>query len=613
MKFQSTARHPFRSPNRLLILMAVAAALVALLPPVASADSPIPVQVVKTKAGWELLRGGKPYLVKGVGGTASKELLAQCGGNSFRTWGADRLMDDLAEAQQFGLTVCAGIWLGHKRHGFDYHNAGQVRGQLETVRDVVRRYRNSPALLVWALGNEMENDEPAGDPAVWQAIEDIAAMIKQEDPNHPIMTIIAEVGGDKIPQLHKYCPDIDIVGINSYAGGPTVGERYKQAGGTKPYIITEFGPPGQWEMNKEPWGAVRELSSTEKADWYRKTYVQSILGEPGLCLGSYAFVWGFKREATATWYGMFLPDGSKVAAVDTLSELWTGNPVNHPCPRINSLKLADGVGRVKPGAVVHALLDAAGADGGPISVTWELQRDMFRYQTDVEGARAASEFPDAIVNATEKGAELKMPETGGGYRLYAYVHTARNGSATASACLYVEGSPPRPTTPKAELPLVIFGPSQSEMPYVPSGWMGNTAAIGYAGDCLVNPHSGKTCIKVDYRQPGGWGGMVWQSPESDWGDKPGGYNLTGASKLTFWARGEDGGEKVDFSNGGIHKDKPFHDTSEAKVSVVLTKDWKQYFINLTGKDLSCIKTGFGWSLRGAGKPVTFYLDDIRYE
>jgi hypothetical protein len=118
---------------------------------------------------------------------------------------------------------------------------------------------------------------------------------------------------------------------------------------------------------------------------------------------------------------------------------------------------------------------------------------------------------------------------------------------------------------------------------------------------------------VDYRQPGGWGGMVWQSPESDWGDKPGGYNLTGASKLTFWARGEDGGEKVDFSNGGIHKDKPFFDTSEAKVSVVLTKDWKQYSINLTGKDLSCIKTGFGWSLRGAGKPVTFYLDDIRYE
>ena len=45
----------------------------------------------------------------------------------------------------------------------------------------------------------------------------------------------------------------------------------------------------------------------------------------------------------------------------------------------------------------------------------------------------------------------------------------------------------------------------------------------------------------------------------------------------------------------------------------LTTEWKQYAIDLTGKDLSCIKSGFGWSARGTAKPVTFYLDDIRYE
>jgi hypothetical protein len=593
--------------------MALAVMLVACLPSGASADDPIPVRVVKTDGGWELLRDGKPYFIKGVGGTGSKQLLVQFGGNSIRTWGADRLMDDLDEAQKLGLTISAGIWLGHKRQGFDYHNADQVSRQLESTREVVRRYRNAPALLLWSIGNEMENDEPAGDPAMWQALEDIAAMIKKEDPNHPVMTVIAEVGGDKIPQLHKYCPDIDIVGINSYAGGATVGDRYRKAGGMKPYIITEFGPPGQWEMEKKPWGAVRELTSTEKADWYRKTYDQSVVGQKGWCFGSYAFVWGFKREATATWYGMFLPDGSKVGAVDTISELWTGKPLTNPCPRINSLKLAVGDGRVGTGAVVRVLLDAVSADGGPISVTWELHRDAFRYQTDVEGAGRAAEFPEAIVTATEQEAELKMPEVGGGYRLYAYVHTAHNGSATASVSLYVEGPPPRPAAPKAALPLVIFGPGQSDMPYVPSGWMGNASAIGYAGDCAVNPHSGKTCIKLDYRQPGEWGGMVWQSPENDWGDKPGGYNLTSARKLSFWARGENGGEKVDFSYGGIHKNKPFFDTSEGKVGVELTKEWTQYSIDLAGKDLSCIKTGFGWSLRGAGKPITFYLDDIQYE
>src|ERR1700735_2600685 len=188
------------------------------------ADTPTRVEIVKTAGGWQLLRGGKPYFIKGVGGDAPKPLLAQLGGNCFRTWGADHIADDLDEAQRLGLTVIAGMWLGHKRAGFDYHNPEQVKRQFEHAREIVRGSRDNPALLIWAIGNEMENDEPAGDPAVWQAIEDIAAMIKKEDPNHPTMTVIAEVGGDKIPELVKNCPDIDIVGLNSYAGGSSVGE-----------------------------------------------------------------------------------------------------------------------------------------------------------------------------------------------------------------------------------------------------------------------------------------------------------------------------------------------------------------------------------------------------
>jgi len=418
----------------------------------ALAETPVRVEVVKTADGWQLLRGGKPYLIKGVGGDAPKQWLAQYGGNTFRTWGADRLATDLEEARQSGLTVIAGLWIGHKRQGFDYHNAERVKGQLEGAREVVRASHNDSALLAWAIGNEMENDEPPGDPAVWQAIEDIAAMIKKEDPNHPTMTVIAELGADKIPQLNKYCPDIDIIGINSYAGGASLGERYKAAGGTKPYVITEFGPPGQWETERKPWGGVVEMTSTEKMEWYRRTYLGSVVAEKGLCFGSCAFAWGYKREATATWYGMFLPDGSKVAAVDAMSELWTGKPVSNPCPRINSLKLAEGDGRGETGAVVHVLLDAKSVNGDPIKVTWELQRDMFRYQVAAEGAAGASGIPDAIFNATDKSAYVKLPTSGGGYRLYAYVRTPHNGSAAANLCLFVNDPAAKPTGEKAALP-----------------------------------------------------------------------------------------------------------------------------------------------------------------
>jgi hypothetical protein len=310
---------------------------------------------------------------------------------------------------------------------------------------------------------------------------------------------------------------------------------------------------------------------------------------------------------------MFLSDGTKVAAVDTMSELWTGKPVANPCPKINSLKLTEGDGRVNTGDVIRVLLDASSANGRPMKIAWVLHRDAFQYQADSEGAGGLPEFPEAIVTATEKGAEVKMPAIGGGYRLYAFVRTADNGGATANLSLYVDGPLTKTAAPKATLPLVIFGSTQTGMPYVPSGWMGNHAAIGYAADSMNHPHSGKTCIKLDYRDADQWGGMVWQNPESDWGDKPGGFDLTGAKKLTFWARGEEGGERVDFTYGGIRDNKPFHDTSEAKLGVTLTKEWSQYAIDLANKDLSRIKTGFGWSVRGDGKPITFYLDDIQYE
>jgi hypothetical protein len=45
----------------------------------------------------------------------------------------------------------------------------------------------------------------------------------------------------------------------------------------------------------------------------------------------------------------------------------------------------------------------------------------------------------------------------------------------------------------------------------------------------------------------------------------------------------------------------------------LTRSWKKYSMNLAGKDLSHIKTGFAWALDGQGRRVVFYLADIRFE
>lgn len=167
--------------------------------------------------------------------------------------------------------------------------------------------------------------------------------------------------------------------------------------------------------------------------------------------------------------------------------------------------------------------------------------------------------------------------------------------------------------PKGTLPVSVYAEDGDKLSWIPSGYMGDVGNIKMSGDDTTNPHSGKTDLKVQYTSGNGWGGVVWQSPANDWGKKPGGIDLTGAKKLTFWARGAEGGEKVSFSFGILDKaDYPDSAKGELK-DQTLTKEWKEYTIDLDGKDLKQIKTGFVWVLGAKGDPVTFYLDDIKYE
>jgi len=577
----------------------------------AANPGPSTVKVSPYQTGYRLTVDGQPFTIKGAGGSGPLDALKAVGGNSNRTWGADGNDDMLAQAQKLGMKITIGIWLGHKDHGFHYDDPAAVASQFENARKAVLRYKNSPALLLWDVGNEMEVSDNGADPKVWQAVQQIAAMIHKLDPAHPTMCTVAEVGGEKIANLIKYCPDIDIVGINSYGGGESIGTRYRAAGGTKPFVITEYGPPGTWEVGTNSWGAAPEMTSTQKADFYQRVYRKGIKADPW-CLGSYAFTWGSKQEATSTWFGLLLPDGSRLGAVDALSEEWTGKRPVNLCPVIETLKQT-GAEKVKPGEKVHVTLDARDPDSDPMAVKWVLQYDPVNYHTGGATEGAPPTYPAAITNSDIHGADIVMPEGKGGYRIYAYIHDNHGGAAVGNVPLYVETVAAAPAK-KGDLPFSVYAEGEKPQPFIPAGYMGNTGAIAMDPASTVKPHSGSLCLKVSYSANDNWGGVVWQSPANNWGDQPGGYDLSGAKKLTFWARGEAGGETVTFLYGLIGADKTYHDSGSAKLeNIHLTSDWKQYTMDLSGKDLTNVITGFAWTLAGAGHPLTFYLDDIRYE
>ena len=567
----------------------------------------IPVELRQTEDGWQLLRGGEPYFIRGAGGSSgSLEVLAAAGANSIRIWDAQDIGARLDAAHEFGLSATVGIWLGHERHGFDYNDEAQVSEQFERARQAVLRYKDHPAVLLWGVGNEMEGYESGDSPAVWTAVNDIAAMIKEIDPYHPTMTVTAELGGGRIESVHQRSPAIDIHGINSYGGAPSLSKRLREGGATKPYVITEFGPVGTWEMPKTEWGAPYEQTSTEKAEFYRQSYESGVIGAPGRALGSYAFLWGHKMEGTETWFGMLLADGSRLGSVDVMTELWSGAPPKNLAPTVEQL-IIEGSAQVDPGHEVQISTTVADPEGGAVRVRWALRPESGDYLTGGDFRPTLPDIEGAIIEGRADGARVLMPEEPGAYRVFLYVYDEAGNAATANIPLLVKGEP------RTRLPLAVYEDHFENMPWVPSGWMGSIDSLTLDGQFAENPHEGAASVRMRYEGKFGWVGVAWQHPANNWGDQEGGFDLTGASELEFWARGEYGGEKISFGVGLLEEDRAHPDSGIMKVEgVELTREWQRYSVPLKKLDLSSIKTGFFLTLTGRSTPVTVYLDSIRF-
>ena len=160
-------------------------------------------------------------------------------------------------------------------------------------------------------------------------------------------------------------------------------------------------------------------------------------------------------------------------------------------------------------------------------------------------------------------------------------------------------------------------------PFIPFGWMPDGGAIALKATWEGNCHSGKTCIRIGFDTTQKlWGGVYWLA-QGNW-EGPGidiydhlQVREGTPIKLTFWARGEKGGEKAQFKMGGVTTG---NDSVEFPVEtdyITLEKDWKQYEIDLSDEDLSNVIGGFCWVTsrdKNPGKELIWiFLDDIRYE
>ena len=424
--------------------LTAALALAATLPAAAEA---VPVRVVGENGAYHLLRGGEPYVVKGAG-VAGMDFatVAARGGNSVRTWGVEMIQAKLDAAERNGLTVAVNLPVTSERHGFDYDDAAAVAAQRERIETLVRRYRDHSALLAWILGNEL--DFGHGNPRVWDAVNALSQAIHRLDPHHPTTTAISGADPALIDTVLTRAPDLDFVSVQlygalallpGYADGPLE---------DVPFMVTEWGPLGFWEVANTAWGAPLEQHSSVKAAHYLKGYQRFIAPLlPGPALGSYTFLWGQKQERTPTWFSLFTETGESTEVVDAMQLAWTGAVPENRAPTVAALRLngqnaSDSV-RLTAGRSYPAEALFADPDGDALVYEWRVKPESTAQTTGGDFEPAIADLPGLIAANAGSTATIRAPAEAGAYRLFATAYDDHGHAAYANVPFLVLPPTPR--------------------------------------------------------------------------------------------------------------------------------------------------------------------------
>lgn len=409
-------------------------------------NGPVKVEVRNEANGnAKIYRNGEPYFIKGAAYNNFLDEVIKYGGNSIRTYSINEdTKAVLDSAQQYGLTVCLGIWIKRETDGFDYNDQEKVKEQLESIKADVLKYKDHPALLMWAIGNEA--DSRATNFKLYDAVGEISDMIHEIDPNHITTTVLAGTKTDHIKEIMVRAPSIDVLSINTYAAIINTHKKIKEIGWTKPYIISEWGPRGTWQNPPTTsWGSLLELTSTEKGQVYRDLYRDYIISFANKgCNGSYVFLWGYQNHgAVATWYGLFTRKKNPLEAAHAMHYSWKGVfPSNRP-PQIsgddillNGLPASENI-KIQVGQFNTASVKALDFEGEDLTYEWYIVREGFVLDRNDQSGGMLPGINGLFEKNYDKNVQFTMNQSGE-YRLYAFVIDEKGNAAHAVLPFRVE-------------------------------------------------------------------------------------------------------------------------------------------------------------------------------
>lgn len=378
--------HGRRRTTARLTVAALVAAGAAIMPVPAAQAAGSVVKVEGSQGAWRLTVDGSPYTVKGLTwgpavADAGKYMpdVKSMGVNTIRTWGTDATTKPLLDsAADNGIKVIAGFWLqpggGPGAGGcVNYLTDTEYKNNmLAEFPKWVEAYKDHAGVLMWNVGNEsvlgLQNCY-SGDALEQQRdayttfVNDITKKIHAVDPDHPVTSTDAWTGA--WAYYKKNAPDLDLYAVNSYGAVCDIRQTWENGGFDKPYIVTEGGPAGEWEVPDDANGVPDEPTDVAKAEGYGRAW-QCITGHSGVALGATLFHYGTEYDFGGVWFNL-LPAYQKRLSYYAVKEAYGADTSGDNTPPVITGMTVDNASAVQAGKPFTVKASVADPDGDALT------------------------------------------------------------------------------------------------------------------------------------------------------------------------------------------------------------------------------------------------------
>ena len=299
--------------------------------------SRVPSITISNQNGYRLLVDGKPFLIKGVcynpvpigkdyeynfWGDSNKpwlvdgQMMKAAGINTVRFYHPGKNPEEVKQVlnglyRKYQIHILMGHYLGFWNWPPPNYSDESFNENIKTeVLEMVRLYKDSPAILMWVLGNEnnysfdqnvqrWSNDTIDALPDAesqrkekariyYSFVNSLAREIKKIDPKHPVVLGVGEV--NSLDSVKTQCPDIDAIGMIAYRGS-SFGNLFRQVKQKTdlPVVMIEWGADSYNALKRDPdEGAQAEFLKLQWLDIRRNADPKKGVGN---CLGGTLFEW----------------------------------------------------------------------------------------------------------------------------------------------------------------------------------------------------------------------------------------------------------------------------------------------------------------------------------